>query len=212
LDEADYVPPAADDMRKALGELEQYIYIELDYPPLIRLALIHYQFEAIHPFLDGNGRVGRLLIVLLMIHWGLLPLPLLYLSAFFHRYRERYYALLMAVSQRGEWHAWVSFFLDGITSQALDAVSRARQLQDLQRTWHAQLQDQGATGRMLGAVDLLFENPVVTAQDLMEKLDITHQTAMRILRQFEELNILMQIGEGQRYRRYLAKSVMSVVQ
>jgi Fic family protein len=210
LDEADFVPPAVEEMHSALNALESYLYDET-YPPLIRLALIHYQFEAIHPFLDGNGRIGRLLMVLLLIHWQLLPMPLLYLSVYFHRYREGYYDLLSAVSQKGAWHAWIRFFLDGVTSQAYDAIQRAKRLQDLQRDWHERLLAQGATGRMHGAVDMLFENPVVAAQDLMERLDVSHQTAMRMLRQLEEQEMLAPIGERQRNRRYLAAQVIDVV-
>ncbi|MBW7883552.1 MAG: Fic family protein [Caldilineaceae bacterium] len=210
LDEADFVPPAVEDMQRALRALESYLHDE-SYPPLLRLALIHYQFEAIHPFLDGNGRIGRLLIILLMIHWQLLPAPLLYLSVYFHRHREQYYALLMQVSQEGAWRAWIAFFLEGVTSQAIDAIVRAKQLQDLQRDWHERLLSQGATGRMHGAVDLLFENPVVAAQDLMARLDVSHQTAMRMLRQLEEQEMLAQIGERQRNRRYWAKQIVDVV-
>ncbi|MBX7237070.1 MAG: Fic family protein [Caldilineales bacterium] len=112
LNEAAFVPPPPDEMLAALGALEKYLHDETEgYPPLIRLALIHYQFEAIHPFLDGNGRIGRLLISLLLGDWKLLPLPLLYLSAYFERHRQPYYDLLFAVSERGVWHEWVVFFL-----------------------------------------------------------------------------------------------------
>lgn len=112
-----YVPPPEAEMKEALGELEKYLHAVSPLPPLVRMALVHYQFEAIHPFLDGNGRIGRLLITLLLCAEGLLPQPLLYLSAFFERHRPDYYRLLLAVSQEGRWVDWVSFFLDGVAQQ-----------------------------------------------------------------------------------------------
>ncbi len=118
-----------------------YLQAPHDYPPLIRLALTHYQFEAIHPFEDGNGRTGRLLLLLLLMRWDLLSQPLLYLSAFFEKYRERYFELLLAVSEEGKLGDWVLFFLEGVTSQAQDAITRAKRLQDLQLDWHKRLTD-----------------------------------------------------------------------
>ncbi len=132
LRDADYVPPPPPEMLQALDALEGYLQSFTDeHPPLVRLAFIHYQFEAIHPFLDGNGRMGRLLIGLLLRSWELLPLPLLYLSAYFERHRSTYYDLLLAVSQRAAWREWVLFFLNGVLEQARDASDRARRLNDL---------------------------------------------------------------------------------
>jgi Fic family protein len=135
LNQAHFVPPPVPEMNEGLDAFEKYIHGDDPSPPLIRLALIHYQFEAIHPFLDGNGRIGRLLISLLLAHWNLLPLPLLYLSAFFERNRQQYYDLLLAVSERGACSDWVSFFLRGVLAQATDANRRAKRLQDLQAEW-----------------------------------------------------------------------------
>jgi Fic family protein len=111
LNESRFVPPPVEDMNIALDAFEKYLHEKNSYPPLVRLALIHHQFESIHPFLDGNGRIGRLLISLFLVHWGLLPYALLYLSAFFERNRDAYYDLLLAVSQKGAWNEWLSFFL-----------------------------------------------------------------------------------------------------
>jgi Fic family protein len=129
LSAAVYVPPPVDEMHAALDQLEKFIHSPSDLPALARLALIHYQFEAIHPFLDGNGRVGRLLIALLMCEWKLLPLPLLTLSAYFEARRSEYYARLLAVSQRGEWLEWLRFFFIGVHEQALRAAQLGRALQ-----------------------------------------------------------------------------------
>lgn len=212
LQEAAFVPPAVDDMLAALYELEKYIHQPSDYPPLIRLALIHYQFEAIHPFLDGNGRIGRLLIVLLMMNWNLLPLPLLYLSAFFDQHRNQYYDLLMDVSRKGSWSEWTTFFLRGVMEQAHDAINRARELQLLQRQWHEALQNERATGLMHGVVDVLLETPILSANQIMERFEVTHRTAMQTLRRLETLGIVQEITRQQRHQRYLATAVMRIIQ
>src|SRR5438093_2787845 len=118
--DAVYVPPPEAEMTEALGHLEKYLHSASSLPPLVRLALIHYQFEAVHPFLDGNGRIGRLLLTLLLNSENVLPQPLLYLSAYFERNRNEYYRRLLAVSQNGEWIEWLSFFLRGIAEQSRD--------------------------------------------------------------------------------------------
>ncbi len=212
LEEAEYVPPPPDQLLDVLSDLEAYINREHDYPPLIRLALIHYQFEAIHPFLDGNGRIGRLLISLLLNHWELLPLPLLYLSAYFHRHRQTYYELLMAVSQRGAWGDWVGFFLRGVAVQARDAIDRAKQLQDLQQLWHQELRNQRATALMHSVVDLLFVRPILTANDLVQEFDVAHRTAMLTLRKLESLHIVHEVSGRRRNQQFVAIPIMKVIE
>ena len=128
-DDATYVPPRSTRCDACLDVLERYLHEPSDIPPLLRVALVHYQFEAIHPFLDGNGRVGRLLVSLLLLEWGLLPKPLLYLSAFFEANRSEYYDRLLAVSTAGDWHGWTKFFLAGVASESADVIDRARRLQ-----------------------------------------------------------------------------------
>lgn len=140
LNAATYVPPPAPEMLDCLDVLEKYIHYGNGYPPLVRIALLHQHFEAIHPFLDGNGRVGRLLITLLLISWGLIRKPLLYLSAFFERNRNEYYAHLLGVNMYGDWNGWVKFFLRGVREQAGDASTRAKQLQILQQEWQRFIQ------------------------------------------------------------------------
>lgn len=118
-------------MDRALDALEKFIHSPPDIPQLARAGLIHYQFETIHPFLDGNGRAGRLVVIMLLIEWGLISQPLLYLSAFFEANRLDYYDRLLAVSQRGEWKNWLLFFLRGVSSQSLDAITRIGRLGQL---------------------------------------------------------------------------------
>ena len=212
LNDATYVPPPVDEMQTALFALESYLYEDTVYPPLVRLGLIHYQFEAIHPFLDGNGRIGRLLMVLLMIDWELLPLPLLYLSAFFHRHRDTYYELLLTVSERGSWHEWILFFLRGVTEQADDAIGQAHRLQDLAQSWQDRLQVNRATGLMHNVTSLLSERPILAPNDIVETFDVTHRTAMTTLRKLEALSILTEMTGKQRGRQYAATEVFDILQ
>jgi len=211
LPEADFVPPPVPEMHAALDALERYIHADDVYPPLIRLALIHYQFETIHPFLDGNGRIGRLLITLLLASWKLLPVPLLYLSAYFERRRETYYDLLLGVSERGEWGAWVRFFLLAVAEQARDAVRKARRLQDLQVEWRARLQRQRVTGLALTIAELLFSNPVVAPNEVVERFHVSHQAAMQALRRLEAAGLVREASGRQRNRAYLAEEIVRVV-
>ena len=128
---ASFVPPPVEDMHTCLSDLERFIHTESDLPPLVRIAMIHYQFEVIHPFLDGNGRVGRLLISLLLQDWRLLSQPLLNLSSYLETHRQVYYDHLMSVSHKGAWEEWLRFFLEGVAIQAKDTSNRINQLEIL---------------------------------------------------------------------------------
>lgn len=211
LTTATYVPPAPDELPAALDAFEKYLHADPDWPPLIRLGLIHYQFEAIHPFLDGNGRIGRLLITLLLVSWGLLPRPLLYLSAYIEANRQRYYDLLLAVSQRGEWLAWLHFFLEGVASQALDAVTRAERLHSLRESYRRQLQQERASAKLLQAIDLLFVRPVVTVQHLETELQVSFATAGKYVSRLTAQGILREITGQARNRVFLAEAILQAI-
>jgi len=211
LNEADFVPPPVPEMHAALDALEEYLHSGNDHPPLVRLAFIHYQFEAIHPFLDGNGRIGRLLLSLLLVNWDLLPLPLLYLSAFFEQNRPDYYDSLLAVSEQGAWREWVLFFLHGVADQARDAVSRIKRLQDLQLEWRGQLQKTRVTGLVLGTVDLLFESPILSANQVVKRFGVTHPTAMQALRRLEDHQIVQEVTGKKRNRIYVAANILEAL-
>src|SRR5205814_8696393 len=131
------------DLMRNLGQWEMFLH-DRSLPPLYQAALMHYQFEAIHPFLDGNGRVGRLLITLFLVERKLLPTPLLYLSAFFEATRRDYYDRLLAVSQRGEWPGWIEYFLNGVARQAEDALSRAERINRLIQEWQLKVTGAGS--------------------------------------------------------------------
>jgi Fic family protein len=210
--EADYVPPPAEELVAALDAFEKYLHVTNSYPPLIRLALIHYQFEAIHPFLDGNGRIGRLLISLLLVDWNLLPLPLLYLSAFFEQNRKDHYRLLLAVSERGDWHEWSTFFLHGVSQQAQDAINRAKRLQDLQIEWRRQLQRPGISALLTGIADYLFMQPIISASQVQNQFDVTHPTAMKALRHLIDEGVLIDMTKAKRNQRYIAQRILAIVE
>jgi len=210
LNEAEYVPPPPDEMLAALDAFEKYLHADDAQPRLVRLALIHQQFEAIHPFLDGNGRIGRLLISLLLVEWGLLPLPLLYLSAYFERHRQTYYDLLWAVNARGDWRAWVLFFLRGVAEQAQDAGARAKRLQDLQAKWRARLTGVRSSALLLRLVDELFRMPVVTLPQVQRTLSVTHRSATLIVERLIAEGILQPVTGRVRNRQFIAQAVLDV--
>lgn len=218
LTDAQFVPPPAQEMHLALGAFEKYLHAENDYPPLIRLALIHYQFEAIHPFLDGNGRIGRLLISLLLVHWNLLSKPLLYLSAYFEQHRQEYYELLFKVSEQGAWREWVVYFLQGITEQSQDAITRAKKLQDLQIEWKTRLK-QDRTSATLRLADFLFESLIITIPQAKQFLDVTYVSAQRNVEKLVAAGILQQLNAASlpqlnvtsHVKMFLAKEVLQII-
>ncbi len=212
LNDADYVPPPVREMHEALDAFEKYLYSENDHPPLVRLAFIHYQFEAIHPFLDGNGRIGRLLLSLLLVNWKLLPLPLLYLSAYFEGHRQDYYDLLLAVSERAAWHEWLAFFLRGVAEQAWDAVVRAKQLQDLQLEWRRRLQATPRTSALLlQLVDELFQAPVITVPEVQRLLGVTHRSANQMVTRLVRESILHPVPGRARNRQFRAQEILKTL-
>jgi len=212
LQNAPYVPPPTQEMFAALEQLERFLHTPSELPALVRVALIHYQFEAIHPFLDGNGRVGRLLITLLLCAWNLLPQPLLYLSAYFEANRQEYYDRLLAVSQRGQWEDWLHFFLMGVSVQSLDAVQRITQLQALYLAYAEQLQIERATERLLEVLNLVFERPIVTVRQVEAALDVPYRSAARYVEKFVQLGILGEITGQARNRIFRADEILLTIE
>jgi Fic family protein len=192
--------------------LENFIHDPSDLPALLRLGLIHYQFEAIHPFLDGNGRIGRLLIALLLSAWELLPQPLLYLSAYFESNRLAYYDLLLAVSQRAAWEEWLIYFLEGVRVQSQDAVKKIGRLQSLRAEYQAQIQSRRAPARLLRVVDLLFAGPVLTTRQLETVLGIPFVGAQRLIDQLIQLGILREVTGGKRNRVYRCDQIFAILE
>jgi Fic family protein len=212
LESARFVPPPVDEMHVALDDLEKYIHASSDLPPLVQAALIHYQFEAIHPFLDGNGRIGRLMVILLLIEWGLLSQPWLYLSSFFESHRAAYYDHLLAVSQRGEWEQWLTFFLEGILDQSEDAVVRIQRMQHLQQTYYEWVSGERAVDRLVQSVDVLFERPILSIRQMEAAMDIPYRSAQRYVEKLEQMGILREVTGRARNRIYQADKILSVLE
>jgi Fic family protein len=205
---ARFVPPPVGAMHESLNDLERFIHAGPTLPALVRIALIHFQFEAIHPFLDGNGRVGRLLVSLLLHAWQLLLHPLLNISAYLNEHREAYYNNLMAVSQRGAWEDWLLFFLEAVHSQAVDGVDRIRRLQQLHEEYRSQFRTVRSSTRLLQAVDALFEQPVFTIQQLAQRLDVNYPAALRYVNHLQEVGIVREVTGRTRDRVFSAWAVV----
>lgn len=212
LNEATYVPPPVPQMQEALAAWESYIHADDDLPPLVRLALIHYQFEAIHPFLDGNGRVGRLLNSILLVDWGLLPYPLLYLSAYFESNRPAYYDALFHVSTRGDWANWLNFYLQGVITQGEDGISRARQLLDLQLHWRATLSQDARTSILMGRLaDYLFEWPILTIPRVQQFLDVSYPTAKSYVEKLARAGIVKAGARSAQGKIFYAPAILRIM-
>ena len=196
IGDASFVPPPPDLLGGLLGDWETFVHDEAPLPPLVRCALMHYQFEAIHPFRDGNGRIGRLLIPLLLMERGVLRHPLLYLSAWFERHRQRYYDGLFAVSASGDWTPWLRFFLEGVREQAADAVDRARKLRGLHEDYRRRLLEGRASANALRLADELPLVPVVSRRAVASLLGVTPAGASLVVDRLTEAGILQPLTTG----------------
>lgn len=213
LRNATFVPPPIADMQESLGYLEKFIHESDELPALIRIGLIHYQFEAIHPFLDGNGRVGRLLITLLLCAWELLPQSLLYLSAFFEQHRQEYYDRLLAVSRKGEWEQWLIFFLAAVATQARDAINRINRLMALQNEIRSHFRAQARTSAgLMKTVDFLFSQPVTTINQVADRLGISYHSAARNMALLEKLGLVREMTGKARNRVFIADRVLRAIE
>ena len=205
-----YVPPPPSELNSLLLSLERFLG-ETALPALVQIALAHYQFEAIHPFLDGNGRVGRLLITLFLVKRGVLPTPLLYLSAFFEGTRSEYYARLHAVSAEGDWENWILYFVNGVARQSEDAVDRAARILGMLDAWRLRTTGTGSD-TPARVVDLLGGNPFVTVKRLADQLGVARTTATRAIERLVGLGILTQSDDRQRDRAYCAQALLEVLE
>jgi Fic family protein len=209
LNTAKYVPPTPEELMNCLSSFEKFLHFKT-LPPLIHIAMCHYQFEAIHPFLDGNGRMGRLLITLLLIERKVLPTPVLYLSAFFEATRDEYYRQLYNVSSNGTWNDWILYFLHGVTIQASDVLSRAERINTLIVDWQIQVGQSEGVAHLI--VKQLAVNPYITAKKASETLGVAFTTAQRAITKLENLGILSQISKGKRDRVYCATSILCILE
>lgn len=201
---ASFVPPPHEDVPQALGDLERFLHTVDDLPALVRIALAHVQFETIHPFLDGNGRVGRLLITFLLTESGVLHKPVLYLSHYFRRHRQAYYDHLQAVRDRGAWEEWLQFFLQGVVEVAGEAAETARRIQLLREQHRLAITD--GLGRAAGnghrVLESLYDRPIVTVSDVRAMTGTTYPAANTLVARLVELGILMEMTGFARNRRF----------
>ena len=212
INSALYVPPPVDEMHLALGALEKFIHAETAIPPLARAGLVHYQFEAIHPFLDGNGRVGRLLVMLLLCEWRLLPNPLLNLSAYIERNRQAYYDHLLAVSRQGTWESWLLFFLRGIGEQARDDLSRMEMLQQIHSKYQTVVKAERNPERMSAVVDFIFTRPILSVRQVSDELGIPFKTARDYINKLVRSGILRETTGYARNRIFQADEILKTLQ
>jgi len=210
IQDARYVPPPPNVIPDLLEDLLEYANQDTDLHPLLRIGLIHYQFETIHPFLDGNGRLGRLLISLLLQRGGLLPEPYLYLSSYFNARRSEYVDHLLAVSQRGDWEEWLLFFLRGVQSQADEAHHRANLLVDLREDYQHRYQSERSEN-ILELVMRLFEDPYLDVNTAADWLNVEYSTANRLVAQLEDDGILEELTGKERNRFYRASEVFEII-
>lgn len=210
--EARFVPPPVREMLEALNAMELYMHGKSDLPMLIDMALMHYQFEAIHPFEDGNGRLGRLLISLLLCERGCLSQPLLYLSAYFERNRDQYMDHLLAVSRKGEWIEWIDFFLGAVRCQSKAAFRRATELIDLNATLRTKVQKLSSSSRLTTLVDHLFERPAITITSAARVMDVSFPAAQKNVEKLVEVGILKEATGRPKNRIYLAVPIVEIIE
>ena len=213
LEKARYVPPPPHEMKNCLAELEKFIHADSELPPLLRIGLIHYQFEAIHPFLDGNGRVVRLLVTFLLVAWYLLSQPLLNLSNFIETNRQEYYDRLLAVSQKGEWEEWLLFFLEGVHNQAEDTSHRIFHLENLRSAYREKFSKDRSRRSLEKLVDYLIGSPITSITQAQETLKIgSFNMIQHNIEKLEALGIVREVTGKKRNRIFHAKEILKILE
>ncbi len=209
---ARFVPPAHEQLIPLMADFEKFLNTPGELPVVVQLALAHYQFEAIHPFMDGNGRIGRLLLTLMLCERSCLPQPLLYLSAYLERHDEEYKDHLLEVSRKGAWTEWIRFFSIGVEEQARDATNRATRLLALQQTYRERLQESNASSTQLRTVDLLLQSPYLTIPTIQKLLEVTHRTASHSVDKLVEFKILEPTDPNRKSGRvFMAREILDLL-
>lgn len=204
LHNAVFVPPPPHEVERLLSDLEKFIHDEEYIPPLVKIGLVHAQFETIHPFLDGNGRIGRLLITFFLCQSEILLKPVLYLSHYFKEHRQLYYELLQNVRDKGDWETWIKFFLTGVATVSLEATETARAIVSLRETHRNRITDRfgRAAGNGLKILEGLYRRPYITVSGVRDKLKISFPPASELVQRLVEADILVEITGQDRYRVY----------
>ena len=213
LKDASFIPPAPDEMDICLGDLERYIHEDSTISNLIKIALIHYQFETIHPFLDDNGRMGRLLIILYLREQGLIEYPVLYLSYFFKKNRNRYYELLNNICIKGEFEEWIKFFIDGICEISEDAITSIQKIVELKNTDMKKIRELSGSNisNLLLIYDYLLQHPFLEAEDIKKLVGVSKPTANKLLENLMTIEIVELVEDKKRYRQYVYKKYVDIL-
>jgi Fic family protein len=209
LTTATYVPPPVNEMQGCLDQWERFLHRREAIPDLVQCALMHEHFEAIHPFLDGNGRVGRLLVTLFLIERGRLSQPLLYLSAYIERHRTRYYELLQRVRTHGDWPAWVLYFLNGVETAGAEAARQAARLLDIRERYRGQAD---SIPRAAALIDQLLVNPYMTVARAQQLLKVSNPTARSLVERLVRRRILSAVGEREWGRLYVCHAILKIIE
>ena len=210
---ARFVPPPPHEVVPAMSDLEKYInpMNKSTIPLLVHLALIHYQFETIHPFPDGNGRVGRLIIPLILCQRDLMSQPLLYISSYFEKNYEEYIDKMLNISKKNEWEEWIRFFLNGIEVCAKEAILKARKLQDLQREYHSRIQQARSSALLGRVIDYLLEHPAITIPYAAQMFNISYNSAKSNIDRLVQQNILMESDFYRYPKAYMGMEIINVM-
>lgn len=210
--EAQFVPPPAEQILAAMANLETFFNQENRMPPLVRIALIHAQFETIHPFIDGNGRIGRLLITFFLVTRKILSRPLLYISYYLKRNRADYYDLLMRVRNDGDWESWIKFFLRGIDQVSQEAALAAAEVIGLKQKLIDRLyENRFSSIYAVKLIDLLYAKPIINVKAITDELKISKESGNELVRRFETLGILRELTGKQRYKKYLFHEYTNII-
>jgi Fic family protein len=210
IQEARFVPPPPHAIPECMDQFERFIRDDTKVPRVARLAMSHYQFECIHPFADGNGRIGRVLILLLMCRWGMLSVPLFNPSAYFEANRREYYDRLHGVSTHGAWDEWIRFFAEGIVHESRSTIQRIESLESFRQTYQQRVRTEGSPANVSRLVDELFSQPRVVLEDVRKLFDTWPASAQRYLDRLAKLGILREVTGRSRNRVYLAQEIVDL--
>jgi Fic family protein len=212
INDAIFIPPPPNQVRELMLNLEIFMHRTDNIPPLVKIGLIHAQFETIHPFLDGNGRIGRLLITFYLYWKGILTRPLLYLSYYLKKYRDKYYDYLMKIRLEGDWENWLKFFLQGVVETSFEASLATKEIIDLKDKLNNALLTKKIRGaQAVKLLDMLFERPLISVSDIVVQLKISRQTATQLVNKFNEISILTEVSGKKRYRKYLFADYIKII-
>ncbi|MBD3675386.1 MAG: Fic family protein [Planctomycetaceae bacterium] len=210
LKNADFVPPPVEEMKQALGQFEEFLHKRDTLPVLIQCGLAHAQFETIHPFLDGNGRVGRLLITMLLMERGILARPLLYLSYYFKAHRLKYYDRLMSIRNDGDWEGWLKFFLRGVFEVSQSATETARAILKMREEHRILISEVSNSAHSAKLLDYLYENPIFSINMAKNQMNCSYHTAAKVVALYEEAGLVFEMTGQLRNRRYRYKPYLDL--